>query len=148
MIWADGAFFIMGNIFQRHMKQEQWIMGSVFTAMGLGTMFFPDLVHEYCFDREFSGELTPALKLVLQCFGSQAALCGWTILSTKWDASSYRNFGLAMIPYFVFDAYAAMGAITPLGALGDGLGNVIFATCCYFGYRSRKDEEEKSPPLL
>ena len=88
------------------------------------------------------------MRLTIQCFGSQgksfipcafchlnlyslasfslsATLCGLTILPTKWDSTSYRNFGLLMIPYFVFDAYFySVGALTTLGAVGDG-GNTV-----------------------
>lgn len=75
-------------------------------------------------------------RLVLQCFGSQAALCGLLILSAKFSANTFRLFGLAMIPYVAFDYLAwRMGALTPFGALGDLAGNVVFGVCCYQGYR-------------
>ncbi len=59
-------------------------------------------------------------------------------------------FGLAMIPYLVFDVagYIA-GALTPFGAIGDAVGNLIFTTCCYIGYKDGdesggvNDEEKK-----
>ena len=60
-----------------------------------------------------------------------ATLCGLTILSTKWDSTSYRNFGLLMIPYFVFDAYFySIGALSTLGAVGDG-GNIAIQHYLY-----------------
>ncbi|ETW04968.1 hypothetical protein H310_04045 [Aphanomyces invadans] len=124
----------MGNMFQRRMRPEQWVMGSVFTCMGL---------------KEFvsNSAPSPALLLMTQCFGSQATLGGLTILSTKWNSTSYRNFGIFMIPYFVFDLYVrSIGAITTVGAVGDGIGNAIFATCCYIGYTNCKKSESK--PLL
>ncbi|RHY17704.1 hypothetical protein DYB37_011064 [Aphanomyces astaci] len=131
------------------MKPEQWIMGSVFTAMGLATMLFPGLVYEYGFEKEFVSNASPsaALLLMTQCFGSQAALGGLTILSTRWNSTSYRNFGIFMIPYFVFDVYVrSIGAITTLGAVGDGIGNIVFSLCCYVGYTNCKKAESK--PLL
>jgi hypothetical protein len=75
------------------------------------------------------------LKFAMQCFGAQAALQGFLILSTTFTKESYRNFGLAMIPFFVFDYMAwSAGYLTPFGAIGDGVGNVVFTACCYLAY--------------
>ncbi|KAF0687107.1 Aste57867_21078 [Aphanomyces stellatus] len=131
------------------LSPEQSILGGVFSAMGLATLFFPGLVHEYGFEKAFVGAepASPAMLIMIQCFGSQAALCGLTILSTKWTRRSYRNFALAMVPYLVFDVYAlAKGMCTPFGAIGDGIGNVIFVSCCYVGYYRRDKDDGK--PLL
>ena len=126
------------------MRTEQLVLGSVFSAMGLGTMLFPRHVYELCFVKEFveHASLSPSMRLVIQCFGSQATLCGFTILSTKWDSVAYRNFAFAMVPYLIFDGYFFYcGALTPLGALGDLFGNVVFLACCWKGYdRCRKEE--------
>ena len=114
-------------------------MGTVFSGMGLATMFFPETVLKLSFKKEFLGTegITSANKLIIQCFGSQASLCGLLILSTKFTAESYRNFGLAMIPYFIFDLYFwQKGALTAFGAVGDAFGNMIFSACCYIGYKN------------
>jgi hypothetical protein len=127
------------------MRLEQKVLGVVFTGMGLATMLFPGPVYELSFTKDFrGGVMTPFSKLIIQCFGSQAALCGLTALSTRWTSTSFRNFGLAMIPYFVFDAYFHYtGAITTLGAVGDGIGNIIFSYCCWVGYHNCKMEENE-----
>ena len=123
----------------RTIPREQLIMGSLFTSMGLATMLLPDLVYKHSFRRSFTGsdEMTPAMKLVLQCFGSQASLCGLLILVAEFKSRTYRYFGLAMVPYFIFDLYFwRKGALTMMGALGDGVGNLVFSVCCYIGFKN------------
>ena len=59
--------------FHKYMKREQMILGSVFTMMGLGTMFFPQKVYDLGFRKEYLNSLlmSPAMKLTICCFGSQ-----------------------------------------------------------------------------
>jgi hypothetical protein len=122
----------------------QHVMGVTFTAMGLGTMMFPvsglglfidPSIHAYCFT---GNEVNPVAKLLWQCFGAQATLCGVLILSCKFTKKTFRNFGLAIIPFFAFDylAYRA-GYITLLGAVGDLIGNIVFTTLSYLGYHGK-----------
>lgn len=122
----------------------QFLMGTVFTGMGVATMVFPQIVTELSFNKEFLGKegVTPPLKLAMQCFGSQASLCGLLILSSKFTSRTYRNFGLAMIPYFIFDfQFWRNGALTNFGAAGDAIGNTIFASCCFLGHCLLVDKE-------
>jgi hypothetical protein len=112
--------------------------------MGLATMLFPVKVTELSFTKEFLGSegVTPALKLAIQCFGSQATLCGVLILSCKFTSVTFRNFGIAMIPYFLFDYnFWRAGALTNFGAAGDAAGNVIFSFCCLMGYMATRGDE-------
>lgn len=121
-----------------HLKFIQRTMGSVFTGMGAVTMLFPKEVALLSFSKEFLGDqgITAPLQLVMQCFGSQATLCGLLILSSEFTAQTYQTFGLAMIPYFVFDFYFwYKGSLTNFGAVGDAVGNAIFSFCCFLGYK-------------
>lgn len=120
-------------------RKAQLIMGSVFTGMGVATMLFPKTAAEMSFKKDFLGKegVTPSLKLTMQCFGSQASLCGLVILSSKFDADTFKYFGLAMIPCFIFDFHFwHTGALTTIGAVGDALGNIIFSTCCFVGFNA------------
>lgn len=122
-------------------RKSQLFMGTVFTGMGLATMLFPKKAAELSFKEEFLGKegVTKPLTLTMQCFGSQATLCGLLILSSKFSADTFRNFGLAMIPYLAFDYFAwNTGALTVMGAAGDAVGNVIFGVCCLLGYNALK----------
>lgn len=120
-------------------RKAQLFMGTVFTTMGLGTMLFPKMAIEMSFTPQYLGKegATPPLTLMTRCFGSQATLCGLLILTSNFTADTFRNFGLAMIPYFVFDFhYWNNGALTNFGAIGDAVGNAIFAGCCFIGYKT------------
>ncbi|KAI9357575.1 hypothetical protein DFJ73DRAFT_758164 [Zopfochytrium polystomum] len=81
--------------------------------------------------------LSAPFVLAIRCFGAQASLCGLLILAAPpFSRRTYAAFGLAMAPFFAFDAWAwAAGALTPLGALGDAAGNAVFAACCWIGFR-------------
>lgn len=66
----------------------------------------------------------------MQCFGSQATLCGILILSCKFTAETFKIYGLSILPYSAFDRLAwNAGALTVFGAAGDAAGNIIFAKC-------------------
>jgi len=114
-------------------------------------MLLPDLVLRHCIHARHhptifneAGASNPITKLVMQCFGSQATLCGILILSTEFTANSFKTFGLCILPYFVFDGLAfSNGHLTTLGALGDAAGNVVFLACSWLGYRIVKADEEK-----
>ncbi len=122
----------------------QYLLGTLFTGMGLATLISPKSVIEMSFSKEFLGKdgVTPPLTLAVQCFGSQASLCGLLIMSSKFTSKTFRNLGLAMIPYFVCDVHLwRIGALTSFGAMRDGVGNVVFASCCYLGHCLLVDEE-------
>ena len=125
-------------------RKAQMFMGTVFTGMGLATMLFPKVTTELSFSKTFLGKegVTEPVKLVMRCFGSQATLCGLLILSSDFKADTFRNFGLAIIPYFIFDIhYWRSGALTNFGAAGDAVGNIIFAACCLAGYSTVKKKD-------
>lgn len=112
-------------------------MGVLYGSMGLATMLFPSQIMELSLDKDFLGKdgVTPAIKLITQCFGSQAAVCGLLIISSEFKRETYRNFGLAMIPYIIFDIqFWKKGALSTFGAAGDGAGNIAFIICCWLGY--------------
>jgi hypothetical protein len=131
----------------------QYFMGVVFTSMGLATMLLPEKVLDHSLSREFLdlpanavGSLAKypkSLILMVQCFGSQASLCGLLILTSKFRKSTFKYFGFAMIPYFIFDYYFwHTKALTTFGAVGDGVGNVIFSVCSILGYRQAIADDE------
>ena len=120
-------------------SMEQFIMGTAYTTMGLATMLFPLTVSGLSINKTFLPpkqlkENAP-FKLAMQCFGAQATLCGILICSVPFDRVAYRNFGLAILPFFVFDLVAwRQGKLNLLGAYIDAIGNTIFCVCCYIGF--------------
>ncbi|KAJ3408347.1 hypothetical protein HDU80_006031 [Chytriomyces hyalinus] len=120
-------------------------MGVVFTGMGLASVLFPETaLRLFLADDAYTSILAkggktviPAARIIFQCFGSQAALCGTLILTSEFTAATFKTFGLAMIPYFLFDYWAwKHNFVSTLGAVGDGLGNIVFAGASYLGYKA------------
>jgi hypothetical protein len=127
------------------MDPEQVIMGGVFSLMGIGTMLFADKIIPLGFQGYNTQMHSPQLSITFRCFGAQATLCGLLLLSQKMTKNTFRTWGLAMLPFFVFDYVAwEKGMITNLGAIGDALGNVVFVTCSYIGYKRAEEDESKS----
>ena len=119
----------------RMMDPEQLFLGGVFTTMGLGTMLFPGLLLPISLKNHASSD-SADLTLTFRCFGAQATLCGLILLSLRPTAKFYRNFGLAILPFFVFDYMAWHNdMITTFGALGDAAGNIVFTGCSYIGWK-------------
>ena len=123
----------------------QSVMGGAFTMMGVTTMLFPRQILELSFNKRFLSDLSPTKSetLLTSCFGAQASLCGMLILSSTFTKKTYKYFGIAILPFFVFDYYFwQIEALTTFGAVGDLAGNVLFSLCCYFGYQEAKNEED------
>ncbi|KAJ3230047.1 hypothetical protein HDU81_004808 [Chytriomyces hyalinus] len=123
----------------------QRTMGVVFTGMGLASIVFPETaLRLFLAEDAYKSILAkggrtviPAARIIFQCFGAQAALCGALILSSEFTATTFKTFGLAMIPYFLFDYWAwKHNFVSTLGAVGDGVGNIIFAGGSYLGYKA------------
>lgn len=114
-------------------------MGSAWLAMALPCLIVPSFVLKL--------SVNPALltdqpgkhenKLdcfILRCFGSQAVLVSILLLNCDMNKDTYKIWTVSMVPFFVFDFVAfKSGYLTLLGAVGDGLGNVIFTLCSAVG---------------
>lgn len=125
----------------------QLVMGGTFFGMGLGTMLLPSLVMDTCFNPTyFSG--TVGERVLVGCFGAQATLQGILLLSCRFRKRTWVYWGLGILPFVVFDAYACpwgpLPVLTWLGAAGDGLGNAIFLAACCLGYRRTDDGDEET----
>ena len=148
------------SFIKRPLWNPQNVMGSTFLGMGLVTLCFPSTVLHLSITPESlgnlmvtspSGTLTfahPLLKLLMSCFGAQASLCGILLLCCKMTRKTYKVFGSAILPFFLFDYWAwKAGMLTNFGALGDLLGNSVFVTCCWLGYKEglvsqREDKQD------
>lgn len=77
-----------------------------------------------------------ATLLIFQCFGAQACLCSLLLLTARMDAGAFKAWAMAMLPFLVFDAYFYQnGMLTTFGAVGDGVGNVLFIALSFHGAR-------------
>jgi hypothetical protein len=116
------------------------VMGAVWLGMGAATMLFPGPVLRMSFQRQAlpsnaeGAEEQPAVDLLCRCFGAQAVMCGILLLTAKMDATAYKIWGVALLPFFAFDYLAwRKGLLTDLGALGDLGGNIVFLVCSVAG---------------
>jgi hypothetical protein len=138
------------------LQQLQTGMGLVFGLMGLGTMLLPrTLIPLSLTPAALTGSpllsspavlqhsISPALELTFRCFGSQACLCSLLILTSKFTSSTWKCWGVGMLPFFAFDWLAfSLGWLTPLGAMGDFAGNCVFVACSYQGYHLSLKQEQ------
>ncbi len=134
---------------RRHARLAQTAMGVTFAGMGVATMLAPDYVARLSLTpSSYGAGLTSQSRLFFQCFGAQAALGGLLILKSRFTRSTFKWFGLAMIPFFIFDAkFWNDGVLSNFGAFGDALGNIIFSVGSLVGYYAlsdKKDEEKDS----
>ncbi len=120
-------------------------MGTVFTGMGLVTLMFPCTILRLSIPAIHWSNIisidhvNPTVKLITQCFGSQAVLSGILILFSDFSTTTFTAFGISIIPFFIFDYLAwQAGLLTKFGAIGDGIGNLIFCFCSYYGYQGLK----------
>lgn len=127
-------------------------MGTTYASMGLVTMLFPNTVLHYSLYGQTLQEsiitaspasavgikvFLPSLVLMTRCFGAQAFVCGSLVLNAEFTMDTFKTFGLLMLPFIAFDwiAYDA-GMISLLGAIGDLAGNLVFISCCFYGYKA------------
>ena len=114
----------------------QWpkrVLGIAYMSLGLATMLLPDLMIDLSVtDAAQANTLT---RLIFQCFGLQATLCGLVAYASEFKRSTYVVLGLAILPVFVFDYWFVVvdPVMTPVGGIADGLFNVLFVTMCAIG---------------
>lgn len=121
--------------------EAQKAMGGAFLAMGAACVLAPETVLNMSLAQPKGVADNATSRLIFQCFGSQAMLCGTLLAVSKLDRRGFAVWGSCMVPYVVFDAhYYAKGALSPLGAIGDLAGNVFFLACSAYSYSALKPE--------
>jgi hypothetical protein len=122
---------------------EHYFMSVTFTLMGFGCMVAPQPILNLSLIPPVPTDLTTVT--IFQCFGAQATLLGIVLANCHLTQKGYRNWILAILPFFYFDyyAYAVLEKVTLLGALGDATGNVIFTYCGWKCIQKLKQFEQK-----
>ena len=77
------------------------------------------------------------VRVLIGAFGAQALLAGLFAAFTRFERITFFAFGLALLPFFIFDywAYAVVPILTPVGLL-DVAGNLAMLGLCAAGYRA------------
>lgn len=66
-------------------------------------------------------------RILMGCFGAQAMMVALLLGTSRLDRRGYTLFGAAILPFFVFDAFAIKGGYcTAFGGIGDAVGNTVF----------------------
>ena len=102
------------------------------------------LVVSTCFNPAYFRN-TIGERVLVGCFGAQATLQGILLLSCRMCKNTWLHWGLCVLPFVAFDVYACPWGPVPvlswLRAVGDGLGNAVFLTASFLGYRQTEDDD-------
>ena len=116
-----------------NLRTPKGAMAALFCGMALPCLLRPELVLRLAIAPRLQPATPPARELanlLMRCFGAQAMLSGVAIAAGAWSPASHRAWVGAILPFFAFDALAYReGMLTPFGAVGDALGNVVFVAC-------------------
>lgn len=122
-------------------KRVQLIMGGQFFAMGVLTLLCPSQVINIGTNPSLV-QNTAGTRFVTRCFGSQATLQGVLLLTCDFKKRTWLWWGAAIVPFLIFNVLCSplgpFPALSWLGVLGDGFGNIFFLGCCVFGYLKSK----------
>lgn len=111
-------------------------IGAVFLILGGWALVSPQTVIDLCIRPEYHNEGRIAV-FSIGCFGAQAILGGLFATFSRFSRATFLAFGLALIPFFIFDVWFTWidPILTPLGGILDGIGNIIMLGLCVIGYQ-------------
>ena len=119
-------------------------IAAVFLVLGGWCLFLPQSVLDLTVTPQFRSS-DPIVPILMAAFGAQAVLAGLFAWTARFTRATFLVYGVALLPFFVFDYWAyAEGMITPLGLL-DALGNLVMLWLCYLGWK--RTEPETSRPI-
>jgi hypothetical protein len=109
-------------------------IAAVFLLLGGWCLFLPQSVLDLTVMPAWRS-YNPIVPILMAAFGAQAVLAGLFAWTARFTRATFLVYGIALLPFIVFDYWAyAEGMITPLGLL-DAVGNVIMLVLCYVGWR-------------
>jgi hypothetical protein len=117
----------------RHARQ---VIAAIFLVLGGVCLLAPGLVLDFGVRPEFRRE--DLFETVLMaCFGAQAVLAGLFAATSRFTATTFGLYGLALLPFFAFDwyFYAERPLLTAWVGF-DALGNAIMLGACIVGRRA------------
>lgn len=111
----------------------QWLIAAVFIGLGAWCLVAPASVIDLTVRPEFRSH-SPLVVVSIGAFGAQACLAGLFAALSRFTRETFLGFGLALLPFFVFDwwFYAAAPIFNELIAI-DAVGNFIMLGLCARG---------------
>ena len=120
-------------------------IAAVFLILGGWCLFLPQSVLDLTVTQEWRSD-APIVCVLMSAFGAQASIAGLFAWTARFTRTTFLVYGIALLPFFIFDYWAfTEGMISPLGLL-DAVGNVIMLVLCYLGWK-RTPQEAASRPI-
>ena len=117
-------------------KHIQWFLASVFFILGGWALVAPQSVINLTLRPEYRTD-TLVLPFAIGCFGAQAMISGLFAAFSKFTKNTFLAYGIALIPFFVFDYYFYFVVpIFTIFGMSDAVGNVIMLVLCVVGYKN------------
>lgn len=116
-------------------KQIQYAIAAVFFILGGWCLFAPQHVIDTTVTPQYHSR-DPLAVLAMACFGAQACLAGLFAATTRFTRTTFLAFGLALLPFFVFDYWFTRidPVFNHVGML-DLIGNIVMLSLCIYGWR-------------
>jgi hypothetical protein len=113
----------------------QRLIAAVFLILGGWCLLLPQSVLDLAIRPDWRSD-APVVPVLVAAFGAQAVLAGLFALTARFTRTTFLVFGLALLPFFVFDYwfYVVEPMLTPIGLL-DAAGNAVMLCLCYLGWR-------------
>jgi hypothetical protein len=120
----------------RYARRLQLAIAFVFIGLGAWCVFAPSSVISLTVRQEYQTDHPLALVSV-GAFGAQAMLAGLFAAFSQFTRRTFQAFGLALVPFFVFDAwfYWVRPIFNELILL-DAVGNALMLALCVRGYQT------------
>jgi hypothetical protein len=113
----------------------QRLIAAVFIGLGGWCLVLPGMVADLTLTPAFRGD-DPVIPILVGCFGAQAVLAGLFAAFSRFTRTTFLVYGLALLPFFVFDFW--FYAVKPVFIgfiLLDLAGNLIMLALCFVGWR-------------
>lgn len=113
----------------------QRLIAAVFLGLGGWCLILPGMVADLSLTPEWRGD-DPVIPILVGCFGAQAVLAGLFAFFARFTRATFLAYGIALLPFFVFDAWFYFGLpVFNEFILLDLAGNLIMLALCYMGWR-------------
>ncbi len=124
-------------------RHIQYAIAAVFFILGGWCLFAPQHVIDTVVTSAYHSTDRLAV-LTMACFGAQACLGGLFAATTQFTRTTFLFFGLALLPFFLFDYWFTRvePVFNRIGML-DLLGNIVMLMLCIYGWTQAAP---KAPP--
>lgn len=122
-------------------RQIQYLIALVFLILGGWACFFPQHVITTVFLPAYH-DGGRALPFAIACFGAQALISGLFAAFSRFTATTFLAYGLALLPFFGFNYYFTFydPIFNNIGLI-DAVGNIIMLGLCYIGWKQARQTE-------